>query len=437
MDKRYKWPINQKRCNYLDQPPHPRSAYQLHNKSYSRLNHNYKFSNHNASNNIYYNHQPPPPPIYAREAGGGGWLTQAPPLTDSGYSSNKNSSSDVVTLIVENNNLKKMIVLHLNLMQEQTDSLTAKDKELCEQNGRIKTLLSQNQELMQQIDKLGQRIEDLRNHLRRRAERSAHEDSEPKTKVHCSVDKETQTTELSLHVEKKEQEQKPHLHGYPQKLKQSQSVLVTSVTDLPPTTPILDNSKGRDKFNCGKKVSTIFLHRVHQEKSKFQLSNENEDQQLEEEHRNMEEEDVEVEDMQINMEDDEHIYHDGLETHEMEVVAETIIGAEEEFGPEEETVDDVDPVNNGHIYEDEEEEEDEEEDEDEDEEEDNEQEQENDDDEEDLNVEQEIITNNLWQQNEEPQEETEEEGIKHYPIQVSAYNIRNSAIIILYPFSAL
>lgn len=425
MDKRYKWPINQKRCNYLDQPPnHPRSAYQLHNKSYSRLNHNYKFSNHNASSNIYYNHQPPPPPIYAREAGGGGWPTQMPPQTDSGYSSNnsKNSSSDVVTLIVENNNLKKMIVLHLNLMQEQTDSLTAKDKELYEQNGRIKTLLSQNQELMQQIDKLGQRIEDLRNHLRRRAERSTHEDAEPKTKVHCSADKETQTIELSLEVEQKEQEQKPHLHSYPQKLKQSQRVLVTSVTDLPPTTPILDNSKERDKFNCGKKVSTIFLHRVHQEKSKFQLSNENEDQQLEEEKRDMEEEEVEVEEMQINMEDDEHIYHDALETHEMEVVTETIIGAEEEFCAEEETVDDIDPVNNGHIYEDgEEEEEDEEED---DEQEDDEQEEENDEDEEDLKMEQEIITNNLWQQNDEPQEETEPEEKEHHHQQVSAYNIR-------------
>lgn len=418
MDKRYKWPINQKRCNYLDQPPtHPRSAYQLHNKSYSRLNHNYKFSNHNASSNIYYNHQPPPPPIYAREAGGGGWPTQMPPQTDSGYERNKNSSSDVVTLIVENNNLKKMIVLHLNLMQEQTDSLTAKDKELYEQNGRIKTLLSQNQELMQQIDKLGQRIEDLRNHLRRRAERSTHEDAEPKTKVHCSADKETQTIELSLQVEQKEQEQKPHLHSYPQKLKQSQRVLVTSVTDLPPTTPILDNSKERDKFNCGKKVSTIFLHRVHQEKSKFQLSNENEDQQLEEEKRDMEEEEVEVEEMQINMEDDEHIYHDALETHEMEVVTETIIGAEEEFCGEEETVDDIDPVNNGHIYEDGEEEE-------EDEEEDDEQVEENDEDEEDLKMEQEIITNNLWQQNDEPQEEPEQEEKEHHHQQVSAYNIK-------------
>lgn len=472
MDKRFKWPFNQKRNNYLDQPPpHARGYHPLYNKSYSRLQNypNYKFSNHNASGGgkVYYNQQPPPPSIYAREAsgggGGGGWLAPAPPVADSGYSSNNNSSttnssSDVVTMIVENNNLKKMIVLHLNLMQEQTDSLTAKDKELYEQNGRIKTLLSQNQELMQQIDKLGQRIEDLRNQLRRRAER---DDVEvPKAKVHCYADKETQTIELAppLQEELKEQEPiKSHLHGYPQKsIKQSQNVpvLVTSVTDLPPTTPILDSSKGRDKFNCGKKVSTIFLHRVHQEKTKFQKSDELEDQQQQQEEEQREEileEDVEVDDMQINMEDEEHIYHDALETHEMEVVTETIIGAEEELGAEEETVDDVDPVNNGHIYEDDEEEEesDEDEDDDEEEEEDDEEEDEEEDDEkeelqqeeeeqqqqeeeeelqeeEDLKVEQEIITNNLWQPNDEPHEEIVEEETEkgdQKQGQVSAYNI--------------
>lgn len=477
MDKRFKWPFNQKRNNYLDQPPpHARGYHPLYNKSYSRLQNypNYKFSNHNASggggNKVYYNQQPPPPSIYAREAsgggGGGGWLAPAPPVADSGYSSNNNSSSstnsssDVVTMIVENNNLKKMIVLHLNLMQEQTDSLTAKDKELYEQNGRIKTLLSQNQELMQQIDKLGQRIEDLRNHLRRRAER---DDVEvPKAKVHCYADKETQTIDFAppLQEELKEQEQiKSHIHGYPQKsIKQSQNVpvLVTSVTDLPPTTPMLDSSKGRDKFNCGKKVSTIFLHRVHQEKTKFQPPDELEDQQQqqqeEEQREEMLEEDVEVDEMQINMEDEEHIYN-ALETHEMEVVTETIIGAEEELGAEEETVGDVDPVNNGHIYEDEEEESEEEEDDDEEEEEDDEEDEEEEDDdkeelhqeededqqqleeeehqqqqeeEEDLKVEQEIITNNLWQPNDEPHEEIVEEETEkgdHEQGQVSAYNI--------------
>jgi len=64
------------------------------------------------------------------------------------------AGADMVTLIVENNNLKRMIVLHLKLMQEQTDSLAVKDKELDDQSARMGAVLAQNQELKQAVAKL-------------------------------------------------------------------------------------------------------------------------------------------------------------------------------------------------------------------------------------------------------------------------------------------
>ncbi|XP_034475170.1 protein male-specific lethal-1 [Drosophila innubila] len=354
MDKRYKWNVSQQRGGYVEPQQAygqhmPRSAYQLPFKNYSRLNHSYSYGKHNAPapSNNYYKKPPPPPPVHARESGGN-WLAQA-----AESESAQNNSSEVVTLIVENNNLKNMILLHMNLMQEQTDQLKGKDKELDDQSGRIKTLLSQNQELMQQIAKLSQRIDDLRNQLRRCVKRTANDDEEqqmsvPKAKIQCYVEKQTQTLDL-LHEEQEEveAEEEAVIHRY-----ESPKVIVTSVTDLPPTQPVasvLDNSKGRGEFNGGKKVSTIFLHRVHQEKSCIQLQD---DEQRQEEEQDMEDE-QEANDLQRVVEEEqveeaeEHIYA----ADEMEVVNETEIGAEHELVTEEVAEDD--PVNNGHIYEEE------------------------------------------------------------------------------------
>jgi len=308
MDKRYRWNVSQQRGGYVESQQAygqhmPRSAYQLPFKNNSRLNHSYSYGNHNApaSGNNYYKKPPPPPPVHARESGGN-WLSQA-----AESESAQNNSSEVVTLIVENNNLKNMILLHMNLMQEQTDQLKGKDKELDDQSGRIKTLLSQNQELMQQVAKLSQRIEDLRDQLRRCVKRRVHDDEEQlkslyKAKIQCYVEKQTQTLDL-LHeeLEEVEAEEEAVIHRY-----ESPKVIVTSVTDLPPTQPVasvLDNSKGRGEFNGGKKVSTIFLHRVHQEKSCNQLQDD-EQRQEEEEEQDMED-DHEANDLQKEVDETE------------------------------------------------------------------------------------------------------------------------------------
>lgn len=392
-------------------PPHiPRSAYQVPYKNYKRPNHNnYSYNKHPAIapgvGNVYY--KPPPPqqqqqqqqlPQHARGVDGVG-LSQVP-LPESGSSS---SGSDVVALIVENNTLKRMIVLHLDLMHTQNESLMEKDKKLEDQSGRIKTLLSQNQELMQQIAKLSQTIEDLRKEFRRHIKRSANDiDEQPKAKYQCCTDKQTQTIELL--------QQEALLQGYSTHVthsKQTQNVLVTSVTDLPPRMPVVENNKSRNEFNGGKKVRTFFLHRVHQEEEEQQQEEEeqqqeeerqqeeeqiqmddfhsqleiveeehleheeheahheqheeleehehhdqHEEHELQEQHEEEEEEQVEEEEVEMEIEIDEEQERVGNETPEandMEIGNETIIGAEEELGAEEEAVDDNNY--NGHIYE--------------------------------------------------------------------------------------
>ncbi|XP_030239712.1 protein male-specific lethal-1 isoform X2 [Drosophila navojoa] len=424
MDNRFKW--QQQRGGYMEPPnyggpPHiPRSTYQVPYKNYKRNHNNYGYNKHPpigpGGGNIYY--KPPPPqqqqqqqqqlPQHARGVDGVG-LSQVP-LPEPGSSS---SGSDVVALIVENNTLKKMIVLHLDLMHTQNESLMEKDKKLEDQNGRIKTLLSQNQELMQQIAKLSQTIEDLRKEFRRHIKRSANEiDEQPKAKYQCCADKHTQTIEF-LQQEALQQGYSTHAtHS-----NQTQNVLVTSVTDLPPRTPVVENNKSRNEFNGGKKVRTFFLHRVHQEEEEQQqeeeeqqqeeekqqeeqiqiddfhsqleiveeeqleheeheehmehahheqhdeleeheLQDQHEEHELQEQHEEeeeeeqVEEEQVEEEEVEMEMEIDEEQEHVDIETpeaHDMEIGNETIIGAEEELGAEEVTVDDNNY--NGHIYE--------------------------------------------------------------------------------------
>ncbi|XP_060651807.1 protein male-specific lethal-1 [Drosophila nasuta] len=341
MDNRYKWQ-QQRMGGRGGGGGGPRyNNYGKHNNNNNNGNNNYCEQQQHHQQHQQQHH----PSL--RDCGGGGGAWQP---VDS------ERSSDVITLIVENNNLKRMILLHVNLMQEQTDQLKAKDKELDDQCGCIKTLLSQNQELMQQIAKLTQRIDDLRQQLRMRVKRPANDNDEMrqqlKAKLQCFAEKETQTS-LDLQEEEDEsllQHCYPSMQS-PQHDEQPPNVLVTTQC-----------SKGRGEFNGGKKVSTIFLHRVNQESS-FQLQHGEEEHELEEDvdvdgvmegvEEGEEEEEVEEQD-QHHLEE-QHIYHDGIDTHEMEVVTETEIGAEEEL-PEEATEqphEDIDPVNNGHIYEEE------------------------------------------------------------------------------------
>ncbi|XP_017854325.1 trichohyalin [Drosophila busckii] len=315
----------------------------------------------------------------------GGWQPQTPQASVP-KSTLASENQDVVTLIVANNNLKRMTVRHLDIMQQQSERLLAKEKEKEEQSEKIKTLFSQNQDLMQQIAELGQTIEDLHKQMRQSRKRPASEDDEerqrstPKAKLSCHV--ETQTQWL-------EEPPQNQLQSHPP-LKQK--VLVTSVTELPPTTPA-----GRVVFNGGKKVSTLFLHRVNQETTSLQQLEEephaHEEQQehgeLQEHEEQQEhyedgihdggddnneelelvitqdadsdvEEETEADEMQLRMEEeeaeeeaatdepDEYLYHDALETQEMQVVEETVIGAEEEL-----EIDDSYIVNNGHSFEEE------------------------------------------------------------------------------------
>jgi len=161
MDKRFKWPLKQ-RAIYSDAPYHhnPSRGYQRHlhgghpnqpqhphqhpGKSYARQQYGYS----HGGGACYRKPMPPPPPPVAQPQMGGGAM--APPSSGGSVG----AGADMVTLIVENNNLKRMIVLHLKLMQEQTDSLAVKDKELDDQSARMGAVLAQNQELKQAVAKL-------------------------------------------------------------------------------------------------------------------------------------------------------------------------------------------------------------------------------------------------------------------------------------------
>ncbi|XP_017033810.1 protein male-specific lethal-1 [Drosophila kikkawai] len=425
MDKRFKWPLNQK-ANYSDPPyhhnssrgypkhphqhqqhPHPHShshphphagpVYAPHNKTNSRQQHGYSYQKETSryykpppppqerqergyqkETSSYY--KPPPPPL-PQERGGG---AMAPP------SSGGAPSSDVVTLIVENNNLKRMIMLHLNLMQEQTDSLDAKDKELDEQNTKLSQVLVQNQDLKLANAKLEATIEELRKQLRKRNKRTNDDDDDdhslPPSAGPLLLHAETQTelvkhapqhmqpmgephpqheqlSRIRMEVEQELEEEEPQL---PHKAGHK----VAGTTNLPPASKPME-SKARGEFN-GKKVSTIFLHRVNQDSSltssKYhvheempsQAEEENQQQKLEEEEQLQLQEKLEAEHLEHQLKTEhfrfelslqeqdqsvveevveEEIFHDALEPHEVEVevevASETIVGAEEEVLGEE------------------------------------------------------------------------------------------------------
>ncbi|XP_030384590.1 protein male-specific lethal-1 [Scaptodrosophila lebanonensis] len=409
MDKRFKWGLNHpyysaRACAGPGDYYYPKHA----NKNYIRQHHSHSKHDTSGSKNYYY--KPPRPNAHGLASIGAAGAI-APPAPGNTATAG-NASSDLVTLIVENNNLKRMIVLHMNLMQEQTDNIAAKDKELEEESSNNAALLSQNQKLIgdnsnlkeenakleeenakleEENAKLEEAIEDLRRQLRRNIKRPVNADNDdhsPPTsqaRVLCHVETQTIIGMSMVHMPNQVQPHPPPLHlqhqqeleepdtkqivQYEQKLQilppqeQQQKelhnephylqpltdphfqlskpkVLVTSVAQLPSVAPATNaslntsDSKVRGEFNGGKKVSTIILRRVNQESSLISTSNHS------------------VHDEHAELDDGPQLV-DG----EVEVVTETIIGAEEEVsrcGPvddvgeevelEEETAD-----NNDHI----------------------------------------------------------------------------------------
>nr|XP_036671898.1 protein male-specific lethal-1 isoform X2 [Drosophila suzukii] len=411
MDKRFKWPLKQ-RAIYSDAPYHhnPSRGYQRHlhgghpnqpqhphqhpGKSYARQQYGYS----HGGGACYRKPMPPPPPPVAQPQMGGGAM--APPSSGGSVG----AGADMVTLIVENNNLKRMIVLHLKLMQEQTDSLAVKDKELDDQSARMGAVLAQNQELKQAVAKLEAANEDLRKQLRRKNQRRNDDDDDDDD--HSLPPAVPQQRPIRCHAETqtviREREQctqtidvQPQLaEVQPRSLHVEEVPAVTHhagvVTNLPSSKR--SESKGRGEFN-GKKVSTFILQRMNQdskhhiqehldqpEEQAMQTQEEQlqqEDDHLREEVQLPGEEDHLREEVHLP-EDDDHlqmqevqteevvggdIFHDALESIEMEVVTEEMVVLEEHV----QTVD-----ANGHMEEDDEEEDQENSDEEEDSEEDDE-----------------------------------------------------------------
>ncbi|KAH8412593.1 hypothetical protein KR009_003524 [Drosophila setifemur] len=371
MDKRRKWPLHQK-ANHSDPPyyqnsprnyqkhtnphqqhgghPHNFHPYSHPNKGYSRPQHGYggyqKSVPGGGAIGFYKTPPPPLPKIQDKNVGG----AMAPP------SSGGNTSSDVVTLIVENNNLKRMIVLHVNLMQEQTDSLAAKDKELDDQHDKLDVMLAQNQELKLANAQLEAKVEELRKQLRRKNKRPHDDDDDD----HPLPPAATQQKVLLCNAETQTLLEEPVRIHPPQHHQHQQAEILSRILsqeqkqlELKPRlphkaddhVPALPKSKARGEFN-GKKVSTIFLHRrlnleeeelLHQEEEKRHQQLQMEEES--EEHLLLDGEVI----LEEVVEDD--IFHGALEPVEIEVATESFVG------PEEELVADV----NGHMDEGEEE----------------------------------------------------------------------------------
>uniref|UniRef100_A0A6P4FER2 Protein male-specific lethal-1 n=1 Tax=Drosophila rhopaloa TaxID=1041015 RepID=A0A6P4FER2_DRORH len=403
MDKRFKWPLKQ-RANYSESPYHhnPSRGYQRHlhghlnqsqhthpGKSYARQHHGYSHGGHGGGANSYRKPLAPPPPPPSVHVGGG-----AMPPPSSGGS--VGAGADMVTLIVENNNLKRMIVLHLKLMQEQTDSLAAKDKDLDDQSAKMGMVMAQNQELKLAVAKLEAANEDLRKQLRRKNQRRNDDDDDddddhllppaaPQLKlIRCHAETQTVLREReqctqTMDVLPQQAEAKPRI------------LMVEEIPAVPQhagavTNPPADKrseSKGRGEFN-GKKVSTFILQRMNQDfKHHIQEEKDHGEEQTKQKHEQLQEEDDHLreeihlrgEDDHLREEDDHlqmqevqgeevvggDIFHDALDAIEMEVVSEELVDLEE-------NVQSVDA--NGHMEEDDDEDEQDETDEEDDSEED-------------------------------------------------------------------
>lgn len=286
-------------------------------------------------------------------------------------SSGGNTSSDVVTLIVENNNLKRMIVLHLNLMQEQTDGLAAKDKELDDQNAKLEVILSQNQELKMANAKLEATVEELRRQLRRKNKRPHDDDDDdhslPPTasqrqQILCNAGTQTEMQEVynRIHPVEPFPAQQSQAKMQPRMQIQKEQLHEERLSHMKPghkapsvvTADRPLESKVRGEFN-GKKVSTMFLNRVNQDSSLTSAEHriqEESDSKEEEETQQQKLEDIRLQrqeeeeqqhklveeqlpqDHEVVLEEvvEDDIFHDALEPNEIEVATETIVGVDEE-----------------------------------------------------------------------------------------------------------
>uniref|UniRef100_A0A0A1WKM6 Protein male-specific lethal-1 n=1 Tax=Zeugodacus cucurbitae TaxID=28588 RepID=A0A0A1WKM6_ZEUCU len=76
------------------------------------------------------------------------------------------ANTDYLALIKENKQLRAMLILHLDLIQAQSDQLQVKDKQLATQNEEIDGLRSKNQQLETQVQELQKQ---LQRHIKRTA----------------------------------------------------------------------------------------------------------------------------------------------------------------------------------------------------------------------------------------------------------------------------
>lgn len=76
------------------------------------------------------------------------------------------ANTDYLALIKENKQLRAMLILHLDLIQAQSDQLQVKDKQLAAQNEEIEGLRSKNQQLETQVQELQKQ---LQRHIKRTA----------------------------------------------------------------------------------------------------------------------------------------------------------------------------------------------------------------------------------------------------------------------------
>nr|ABU97246.1 MSL1 [Drosophila melanogaster] len=356
MDKRFKWPPK-KRANYLESPyphipsrgrqrnlhGHPNQTQHLHQhpgKIYERQQYGNGRGGHGGRNNNYRKllHSLP------AEHGGG---AMAPPSSGGTVC----AGADMVKLISENNNLRRMVMLNLNLMQEQTDSIAAKDKELDDQSAKMSVVKAQNEELKQAVAQLEAANQELCKQLRRKNQRRNDNDDDdddpplppaaPQQKlIRCHA--ETQTVFREREQGTQTIDAQPQFaNALPRGINMKESPALDhhagAVTNQPASKR--SESKGRGEFN-GKKVSTFILQRMNQdfehhiheqtevaeehemEAHKEQISQEEDQLVAEEDHLHMQE--VHTEEVVGG-----DIFHDALESIEMEVVTEELVDMEE------------------------------------------------------------------------------------------------------------
>ncbi|XP_067624637.1 protein male-specific lethal-1 [Eurosta solidaginis] len=131
------------------------------------------------------------------------------------------TNADYLALLKENKQLRAMLILHLDLIQAQSDQLQVKDKQLATQNEELDGLRTKNQQLEAQLLELQKQ---LQRHLKRTANSPP-----PLAKIQ----------------------------------RQTEPILTTSVVgDAPPTATTSSGTKNIIGECNGKLISKIILHRV-------------------------------------------------------------------------------------------------------------------------------------------------------------------------------